>query len=232
MAANRQIVAMGGGGFSMEQSPALDDYVLSLCDKPKPRVCFLPTAAGDADAYIVRFYRAFHPGRAVASHLELFSRDGRDLRELLLDQDVIYVGGGNTANMIAVWMLHGVDAVMREAWDRGIVLCGISAGAICWFENGVSDSFGPDLCALDCLGLVDGSFCPHYDGDANRRPAYHTLVGADAICDGYAADDGAAAHFIGNDLHRAIRSRDGAKLYRVRRDGENVVEQAIETTAV
>src|SRR5919201_2079274 len=137
----RHIVAMGGGGFSMDDA-VLDDYVLGLAAAERPAVCFLPTASGDADSYVVRFYAAFPPERARASHLPLFARDDRDPRAYLLAQDVVYVGGGNTVNMLAVWRAHGVDAALREAWEAGVVLTGLSAGSLCWFEGGVTDSYG------------------------------------------------------------------------------------------
>jgi peptidase E len=142
MGRDRQIVAMGGGGFSMEpDNPLLDDYILSLASTDRPRICFLPTASGDDPTYIVNFYTAF-AGRADASHLPLFSRRGEDAQAFLLDQDVIYVGGGNTENMLAIWRVHGVDRALRAAWDAGIVLAGLSAGSLCWFETGTTDSFG------------------------------------------------------------------------------------------
>src|SRR5882757_5112649 len=129
-----QIVVMGGGGFSMEpRNPRMDQYVLSLTSRRTPRVCFVPTASGDSRRYLQRFYKAFGKLRCRPSDLPLFSRDQRDLKKHLLSQDVIYVGGGNTANLLAIWRLHGVDRILREAWRRGIILCGISAGMICWF---------------------------------------------------------------------------------------------------
>jgi len=181
-AATRHIVAMGGGGFSFgSEWRGLDDYAVELTGASRPKVCFLPTASGDADSYVVRFYDAFPASRHRASHLALFTRTVTDLRGVLLDQDLIYVGGGNTANMLSVWRLHGVDALLREAWEAGIVLCGLSAGSLCWFEGGTTDSFGPELAALnDGLGLLSGSHSPHYDGEAQRRPTYHRLV-ADGV---------------------------------------------------
>jgi peptidase E len=156
---------MGGGGFSMEpENPALDEYVLSFARRAQPRVCFVPTASGDAVTYVASFYRAFARLDARASDLPLFERAGYDLRQFVLDQDVIYVGGGNTANLLAVWRLHGLDAILREALDGGAVLCGVSAGMNCWFEASTTDSFGPVIAPLrDGLGFVPGSACPHYD---------------------------------------------------------------------
>lgn len=224
----RHVVAMGGGGFSMEpDNPLLDDFVLGLAgERPngaRPRVCFLPTASGDAPIYVRDFYDAFAP-RADASWLPLFVRDRRDLRSYLLAQDVIYVGGGNTQNMLAIWRLHGVDAILREAWEGGIVLAGLSAGSLCWFECGVTDSFGPDLAPLnDGLGFLPGSHCPHYDGEALRRPGYQGLV-ADGLAGGYAADDGAALHFVGTELAEVVTSRPAAGAYRVEAVDGRVVE--------
>ena len=142
--AQRQIVAFGGGGFSMEaQNPLLDDYVLELTGVPRPRVCFLPSASGDADHYIVRFYRTF-AGRAETSHMSLFRRDHdlEDLHTHLLAQDAIYVGGGSVVSLMGVWRAHGLDAILREAWEAGVILCGVSAGSLCWFAEGVSAFHG------------------------------------------------------------------------------------------
>ncbi len=215
------IVAMGGGGFS-DGDTLLDDFVLGLAGRERPRVCFVATASGDSDFYTVRFYRAFR-GRAEPSHLPLFATPPPDVRAVLRDQDVIYVGGGSTANMLAVWRVHGLEALLREAWEAGTVLAGISAGAICWFEAGVTDSFGP-LAALEgCLGFLEGSFCPHYDGEADRRPAYHRLV-AGGLPPGYAADDGAALHFAGTELAEVVAAREGARSFRVERAEDGVVE--------
>lgn len=230
--AGRTIVAMGGGGFSMEpDNPLLDDWLLELTGAGSPRVCFVPTASGDSADYVVRFYKAFPPARARATHLPLFNRYGRDPAEVLAEQDLIYVGGGNTANMLAVWRLHGVDRALRAAWERGAVLAGLSAGSLCWFEAGATDSFGPDLSPLaDGLGLLAGSHCPHYDGEERRRPAYRRWVAEGALPPGLAADDGAALRFAGTDLVEVVTSRRKAGAFRVRPDGEGgAEEEALET---
>jgi len=224
------IVAMGGGGFSQQpEDPRLDDYVLAATGVDRPRVCFLPTASGNVDRYLAIFYPAF-AAKALASHLDLFVLDGRDLRAFLLAQDVIYVGGGNTANMVSIWRLHGVDRILREAWERGVVLAGLSAGGLCWFEQGSTDSFGPGLAALDgLLGFLPGAFCPHYDGEAMRRPRLHELIASGSLGPTYACDDGAAVVFRGTELHEAIAEREGATAYRVGRFGGTVRETALPT---
>jgi len=219
----QHIVAMGGGGFSMEpRNTVLDDFVLRLTGKRRPRVCFLPTASGDSKGYIARFERAFRQ-RAIISHLALFRRTVIDLRKFLLAQDVIYVGGGNTANALDIWRRHGVDTVLRAAWREGVVLTGLSAGMICWFECSVTDSFGPLAPLQDGLGLLPGSACPHYDGEEQRRPAYHRFV-CNVLPGGYAADDGAALHFVGRRLTEVVASRPTARAYRVELVNGKIVE--------
>jgi len=227
--AMRHIVAMGGGGFLMEpETPALDDYALALTNKEHPRVCLLPTASGDADRVIDAFYSAFPRERALAMHLSLFRRQRGDLRRRLMDNDMIYVGGGNTANMLAVWRLHGMDEMLSDAWKAGVVIAGVSAGACSLFEGCITDSFGPGLAALeDGLGLLSGTFCPHYDGEVRRRPRYHQLV-EEGLAGGLAADDGAAVHFVGQNLHKVVSSRSTALAYRVHRES-GVHEESLDT---
>lgn len=214
------IVAMGGGGFSMEpDNPLLDDWLLSLVDRAQPKVCFVPTASGDADGYVVRFYDGFGKGRAEPSHLALFDRSVDDLREFVLAQDIIYVGGGNTANMLAVWRAHGLDEVLHEAWQTGVILAGLSAGSICWYEAGITDSFGTKLAPLcDGLGFLSGSHCPHFDGEPERRPRYEELVRTGILPDGVAADDGVALMYRGAELIDVVSSRSEACAYRLQVD--------------
>ncbi len=178
----RQIIAMGGGGFSMEpENLSLDRYVLAQAHGTEPRVSFLPTASGDADSYALRFYSAFSGLPCRPSHLMFFRRTP-DLREHVLSQDVIYVGGGNTKSMLGVWREWGLPEILREAWEAGVVLAGLSAGAICWFEQGLTDSFEADLRPLECLGLLKGSCCPHYHGDPGPAPHLSPTRGAPASC--------------------------------------------------
>ncbi len=222
--AEKHIVAMGGGGFSMEDTPLLDDFVLGLTGVARPRVCFIGTASGDSDNYLRRYYDAFRDGRAERSHLPLFMRRGEDIGAFLLSQHVIYVGGGNTVNMLAIWREHGVDDALRAAWAAGVILCGVSAGSVCWFEHGVTDSYGPGLAPMKGLGFLAGSHCPHYDGEANRRPRYRELVDDGTLPPGVAADDSAALHYIGDELAEVVTSRPGAGAYRVKVGAETPLE--------
>jgi|SRR5215217_4121854 len=227
----RRIVAMGGGGFSMEpDNPLLDLFVLSLARSARPRVCFVPSASGDADGYVAGFYRAFSALDCDPSDLQLFERRVSDVRSHVLAHDVIYVGGGSTANLLAVWRAHALDRVLAEAWHQGVVLCGVSAGMNCWFEQSVTDSFDVGrLAALgDGLGLLHGSCCPHYDGEEQRRPVYRRLVGDGELADGWAAGDGAALVFAGRQLEEVVSSRPEARAFRVERTGEGVLERPLD----
>ncbi len=229
----RKIVAMGGGGFSMEpENPLLDDFVLSLAGgDAKPRVCFVPTASGDADAYVEKFLDSFPAQRADATVLQLFRREHLDLRAFILSQDVVYVGGGNTLSLLAVWRAHGLDTILREAYDAGVVMAGISAGMNCWFEASVTDSYAMDeLYPLeDGLGFVRGSACPHYDGEPERRPTYRRLVG-EGFPAGYAVNDYCAVYFEDEKLAGAVSSVHGAEAFWVERVAGEAREQPIPVT--
>lgn len=201
---------LAAGGFSL--GSRFDDLVLELGG---PRVCSVPTASAYPETALVSFYESF-AHRAEPSHV-LFNPGPRDdLRAHVLRQDVIYVGGGNTANMLAVWRVYGVDALLREAWEAGALLCGWSAGMICWFEAGVTDSFGPQLEGMrDGLGLLSGSACPHYDDDESRRREVYRRLVDDGFPAGYAADDAAALQFVGTELRDVVAWDEGAHAYRV-----------------
>ncbi|MBV8690853.1 MAG: peptidase E [Actinobacteria bacterium] len=233
----RHIVA-GGGQFKFnaagvyEMSP-LVEYMLDLTGKDHPRVCILNTALGDDPRLYVACYAAFSGTRVVPSHLALFPMPNvLDPRQHLLSQDVVIVGGGSVANEVAVWRTHGLDLAFREAWERGIVLGGVSAGAICWFEAGTTDSFGKDLRPFTAgLGLLSGSYCPHYDSEERRRPTMHRLVGDGSIPAGWAADDRVAMHFVDDELSEVVTDRtDGASAFRIDRDSSgNVTEAPVDT---
>jgi dipeptidase E len=227
-----QIVAFGGGGFSMEAgNPLLDDYVLRATGAERPRVCFVPTASGDADHYIVRFYRTFLAAGCEPSHISLFRRDRAgvqgDLEEHLLAQDLIYVGGGSVISLLGAWRAHGLDQTIAEAWRRGVVLCGLSAGSLCWFAESVTAFHGSPR-RVEGMGLLPYSNCVHYDGEPARREEYHRFLG-DGMCPGYAADDGAALHFVGTELLRVVASRPGKRGWRVGIEREQVVERELPT---
>jgi dipeptidase E len=225
----KQIIALGGGGFSMEpDNPLLDRYILNQSDKQNPKICFIPTASGDSDQYISKFYTFFEKEKCQPSHLSLFKPPTRDLEGFLLEKDIIYVGGGNTKNLLVLWKEWGLESILRKAWGQGILLAGISAGSICWFDMGVTDSYGDELEPLECLGLLKGSNCPHYDGEADRRPVYHRLIESGKIQSGIAADDGAAVHYIDGDIHKIVSSRPNAKAYKVYFENK-VIEEELET---
>lgn len=216
----RRILAMGGGGFTMQdRSSALDRLALTLTGKAVPRICFLPTASGDPRDQATRFYERFSGWPCEPSILSLFhlGRDRLEPRAHLLAQDVIYVGGGSMRNMLAVWREHGVDATMRSAWERGIVLVGLSAGAMCWFEGGITMSGGSPRPAPG-LGLLEGSLSVHRDGEPERLPVYREAIATGALAPGYALDDYAAVLFAGTRLHSAVCSRAGARVLEVRAD--------------
>lgn len=233
MAAERQIVAMGGGGFMMDD-PVLDRFVLDLVDAPRPKICLLPTAVAAMPVVVTRFFEAFPSKSFEPTFLDLFDRTVEDLASFVGEQDVVYVGGGNTANMLAIWRVHGMDTVLRAAWEAGVVMAGLSAGANCWFEASTTDSFllGRADPLADGLGLVAGSFCPHYDGEPERRPAFHRLVAEGALPPGIGCDDFAAVHVVGTDVRQVVSSRAGAGAYRVIPAGGGAAEEPFEVRAL
>jgi dipeptidase E len=224
----RQIIAMGGGGFSMEEeNPLLDEYILSQSNNTKPKVCFVPTASGDADGYIEQFYRCFAKFECESNHLSLFRGAPTNLAEFVSEQDIFYVGGGSTRNLLILWREWGLDNLIRSAYANGAILTGLSAGSICWFEQGLTDSIPGKLSALECLGIIPGSNSPHYDSGVHRRPRYHELLKEGSIKDGYAAEDGVALHYIDEKLHTVVSSRENARAYKLEKVGNNSSETEI-----
>jgi peptidase E len=225
------IVAMGGGGFG-SGNPMLDRYALSLVDADRPKVCFIPTASGDDGGYTLEFYKAYSSYGCDPFVLNLFNREVEDIRSFLLGMDMVYVGGGSTANLLAVWRLHGVDEALREAWDSGVVLSGLSAGANCWFEASTTDSFllGQADALHDGLGFLAGSYCPHYSSEPERRPNYLNMVATGVLPDGYACEDGTAVHFVGAGLHTAVSVDGDAAAYRVTRHPDGAIEHQLDLT--
>lgn len=212
---------MGGGGFSMEpENPRLDRFLLSLSSVTEPRVLFVPTASGDSDNYLRRFYSAFTRLPCRPSHLSLFELPPEGIADRVGLADVIYVGGGSTFNLLTLWQAWGLDTLLKDAWQRGVVVAGISAGAICWFEQGLTDSLDPGTYRpLEALGWLRGSFCPHLDGEPQRRPMLTALLASGELAPGYACDDGAALHFVGTSLKEAVTSRPEATAYRTKPSG-------------
>jgi dipeptidase E len=221
------IVAMGGISWEDDERLPLEDYWLGLTGAERPRVLVVPTAVAEKAELTLAIYEQL-AGRAVVSQLSLFPWPPAELRELALAQDAIYISGGNTANALAIWRVHGFDAILREAWQAGVVLAGWSAGMICWFEAGVTDSFGPQLAGMrDGLGFLPGSACPHYDGEGERRPVYTRLVAEEGFPPGLAADDLVALRFDGTELAEVVSSREGARAYRVTATGEEPIEPRV-----
>jgi dipeptidase E len=213
--ADQVIIPIGGGKFC----DGLAEFVIDLTGKERPRLLYIGTAMAEDPSYALRFLDQFHR-RADISRLEFFPWPPEDLRSTVLDQDLIFVGGGNSANMLAIWRVHGVDRLLREALDTGVVLAGSSAGGLCWFESGVTDSFGPQLESMEYLGFLPGSFSPHWDDEEQRRPRYHRLL-KDGLAAGYAADAGVGLHFVNGELREAVACEEGSGAYRLELiDGE------------
>jgi dipeptidase E len=226
---NGHVVAIGGGTFLTDDpDPRLDAFILGLSGKPRPAVCYLGTASGDHDRGSLAFYRAMRDHDCVPTELTFFERKVEDLAAFVAAQDVFWVAGGSTANLLAVWRAHGLDDLLRAAHARGSVLAGVSAGMNCWFEGSTTDSFGPALAPLkDGLGVLEGSCCPHYDGNEQRRPVYRGAVDAGELGPGYAADDYAALHFRGGAFVEAVALREGARGYRVEPGAETALPTRI-----
>lgn len=221
-----QIIAFGGGGFSEGSEPELDEYVLEQSRAATPRIGFIGTASGDSERYLVKFYARFARLDCRPSHLPLFARTP-DLGAWILGQDVIYVGGGNTQSLLSVWKGWELAPLLQRAAEAGTVLGGISAGAICWFDWGLTDSHSDTLGPLACLGFVPGSCCPHYSGEPERKPTFERMVGAGEIAPGYAIDDGAALHLVDGVPKRVVSARSGADVYRVEGIGDRATSSSL-----
>jgi dipeptidase E len=231
----QQIIAMGGGGFSIDSTNlALDRYALEQTHTQRPKVCFVPTASGDSETYTQKFYEAYRTLECVPTHLSLFKPPTTDFDSFVKEQDMIYVGGGNTRNLLVLWRDWGLDTIFRSALEQGIVMAGLSAGSLCWFEQGVTDSMKtPDstrLASIPCLGFLKGSNCPHYDGEEYRRGEYHRLLLEGQVVDGWAADDGVALHYVDGELESIVSSRPNAFAYRVENKEGTIVEERVTPT--
>ncbi|REE99488.1 peptidase E [Thermomonospora umbrina] len=226
------ILAIGGGTFlpngreGLTPSPLLR-YALDLTGEDRPRVCLLGTALGDGAEYVARGYSALSGLDVETSHLALFPMPNvADIRSHLLSQDLVYVFGGSVANLLALWRLHGLDEVLREAWYEGVVLAGQSAGALCWHVGGNTDSFGPDLRPLtDGLGFLPYSCGVHYDSDEQRRPLLQRLIAEGALPSGYAADEGVGLHYVGTEFVQAVSYREEGRAYSIEPNGAGAVKE-------
>ena len=223
----KNIVAIGGGGFGRSLgSLYIEKYIVSLINKKRPKICFIPTASGDSSLYKLNFYRAFSKLDCITSHIDFFSRT-ENLEEKVLTQDIIYVGGGNTKSMLAVWKEWNLDSILQTAYEKGIVMSGVSAGAICWFEKGITDSFGNELNIIDCLGLVNGIACPHFDEEKEREPYVNDLIQREII-DSCICIEGNCALHIKNDFeYYSIDFGNSKKCFKVTKEKNKLKKQIL-----
>jgi len=221
----RQVIAIGGGGFGRTQeSHLIEQYILDQSIREKPNICFIPTATGDLDPYVVNFYTVFSKLNCNPSHISFFKRT-MDLEEHILNQDVIFVGGGNTKSMLAVWKDWGLDLILKKAYDQGAVMSGVSAGAICWFEQGLTDSWASELKMMPCMNFISGNCAPHYDEEPQRRPATKKLLQDNAISFMYGIEGGAALHFINEQPEKTVRFQKNKHSYNVTLKDSTVSEK-------
>ena len=224
------IIAIGGGGFGRNpKHDKIEKYILSQVDKEKPNIVFIPTASAEDKAYIVNFYSCFTRLNCSPSHINFFQRTPR-LESILNKADVIYVGGGNTKSMLAVWREWKLDKLLLKAYRRGAVMSGVSAGAICWFEQGVTDSWASNLNPMECLGFIDGMACPHYQEEKDRRPSVHEMLKKGIASPGYAIDGGAAVHFKNGEYYQSLQFYPESSVYQVSFSGKVVEESKMDMT--
>ena len=220
----KQIIAIGGGGFGRNPGEGIiEKYIVSQSVEGNPSICFIPTATGDNEAYKVNFYSTFSKLNCSPSHLDFFKRTP-NLEELIFSQDIIFVGGGNTKSMLAVWKDWGLVEILKEAYEAGTIMCGVSAGAICWFEYGITDSWQDGLKIINCLGFVSGSCCPHYDEEPERKPSLNKFLNDGAIEDCYAIDGGCALHIKDGVDYKGIVFSQNKNAYLVNQHDEEIRE--------
>ena len=234
---NKQIIAIGGGSFSRfgSYSPKnllIEKYILKQISKERPAICFIPTASGEAPKYIVDFYRAFGTFDCRTSHFSLFEVPTTDMESFFLEKDVIYVGGGNTKSMLALWKEWNLDKYLKKAYEHGVLLSGVSAGANCWFDQCITDSIPGTLTTLKCLGFLKGSCCPHYDSEEKRKPSYHSLIQNNQISDGIAIDDHVALHYINGELIKVVRANEKGRAYLLTKGTHNPHEKCLDIVSL
>ena len=219
---SKNIVANGGGGFGRSLgSLEIEKYIISLISKKRPKVCFIPPASGDSSQYKLNLYRAFSKLDCITSHIDFFSRT-ENLEEKVLTQDIIYVGGGNTKSMLAVWKEWNLDIILRNAYEKGIIMSGVSAGAICWFDKGITDSYAKKLAIIDCLGMVEGTACPHFDEEKDREPYVNYVIRKEIINSCLCIEGNCALH-IKNDLeYSSIDFGNNKNCFKVSKENNNL----------
>jgi aminopeptidase N len=223
----RNIVAIGGGGFGRSLgSLEIEKFIISLISKKRPKICFIPTASGDNSLYKLNFYRAFSKLNCITSHIDFFSRT-ENLEDKVLTQDIIYVGGGNTKSMLAVWKEWNLHKILQKAYDKGIVMSGVSAGAICWFERGITDSFAKELNIIDCLGIVDGIACPHFDEEKEREPYVNDVIQKEIIESCICIEGNCALHIKNDFEYYSVDFGKGKKCFRVTKENNNLKKEVI-----
>lgn len=228
-----EVIAIGGNAFSARgEDPKIERFIIGRARQAKAKIAYLPNAMDETTWAGVGFYQAYHRFDVMASHLSLFKPHTADLESYLLEQDIIFVGGGNTRSMLALWREWGVDGFLRKAAERGTILAGVSAGANCWFEQCTTDSIPGRISIMSCLGFLEGSFTPHYHGEADRRPALEAAIQSGEIKPGYAVDDGAAVHLIDGKREACIAWQPNAQAYWVENQDGGFVEEELPMTAL
>ncbi len=223
---NNHIVAIGGGGFGRNDSSTLiEKYILSLSDKDFPKICFLPTATGDSDSYIVRYYSVFTGLKCIPTHIEFFKRT-IDIKTHILNQDIVFVGGGNTKSMLAIWSEWGMNNILKEAYNNGVIMSGVSAGAICWFTDGITDSWDNHLRILPCLDFIKGTCCPHYDEEPSRIPYVKKVIEENIISSCISIEGGSAMHFIDGIPFKNISFKNNKNSYKVYYENKEIIQKA------
>ena len=224
---SKNIVAIGGGGFGRSLGNLkIEKYIISLISKKRPKICFIPTASGDSNLYKLNFYRAFSKLDCISSHIDFFSRT-ENLEEKVLTQDIIYVGGGNTKSMLAVWKDWNLHNILKNAYKNGIVMSGVSAGAICWFDKGVTDSFANELAILDCLGIINENACPHFDEEKEREPYVNDVINKDILKSCICIEGNCALHIKNDSEYSSIDFGNGKKCYRLSKKNNKLKKEII-----
>ena len=226
MPKERNIISIGGGGFRANPGQGIiEEYILKQTKKKKPNICFIPTATGDNEAYKVNYYATFSKLQCNPTHLDFFKRTP-DLNKLISTQDAIFVGGGNTKSMLAVWKEWRLDKLLKKAYKQGTVMSGVSAGAICWFENGITDSWAADLKIMPCMNFIKGTCCPHYDEEPQRKPAVKKLILANKVKNIFAVDGGVALHIKNEKNFKSVVFRKDKNSYEVSSNKGNIIEKS------